>query len=93
MTRSCSCLLMLRKTGARLREMITKRLAALTYLMGIDALRIRLKTTVLRRRRGFLGPAAINGVGLVRRTALIDGGAVHGITLAVMQRRYRAIDG
>src|SRR5690606_10264787 len=76
----------------RLREMVAERLAALADLVRIDALLVALETAVLRGRWGFLRPAAVDGVGLVRSPPLVDGHAVHGVALAAVVRRHRPVD-
>ncbi|MNV51964.1 hypothetical protein D3C71_1440340 [compost metagenome] len=67
-------------------EVVSERLAALANLVGVDALRITLESSILRRNRRFLWPAAIDGVRLIRRTSLVDGGAVLRIPLTVVER-------
>src|SRR5476649_1999948 len=76
----------------RLGKVIAERLAALPNLVGVDAFRICLEATVLRRRGGLLRPTAINRVGLVGRATLVDGGSVQGIALAVVEGSDRAVD-
>ncbi|MNF81594.1 hypothetical protein D3C84_638730 [compost metagenome] len=76
----------------RLGEMVAERFAALTDLVGVDALRIALETAVLCGGRRFFRPAAINGIRFVGCSALIDGGAMQRIPLAVVKRCYRTVD-
>src|SRR5690606_23507211 len=76
----------------RLGEMVAERFAALTDLVGVDALRIALETAVLCGGRRFFRPAAINGIRFVGCTALIDGGAMPRIPLAAVKRCYRTVD-
>ncbi|MNL42966.1 hypothetical protein D3C87_1654550 [compost metagenome] len=64
------------KEQPRLGEVVAEGLAALANLVRIDALRMGLEATILCGGRGFFRPAAVNGVWLVRGTALVDGGAV-----------------
>ena len=75
-----------------LREVIAERVAALTNLVGIDAFRVAFKPPVLGGGWCFFRPAAINGIRLVGRTALMDGAAMLGITLVIVKRCNRPVD-
>ncbi len=89
--------LLLRRTHAvpeqrGLGEVVAEGFAAVADLVPLDPLRIALEAAALGRRRGFLGPAAVDRVGLVVGAALVDRLAMEGVALVVVERAQRAVD-
>ena len=74
-----------------LAEMIDKALAALTYFMSIDTLRVRYKTAILHHC--LAGVSVTQRVRMVACLTLIDRLAHMAITLVVMHRHYRTVNG
>ena len=72
--------------------MVAEGFAAVADLVPLDPLRIALETAALSCRRGFLGPAVVDGVGLVVGAALVDRLAMEGVALVVVERAQRAVD-